>query len=69
MAAIALFIGFPSAWFTYDSWRITRQQTSKATPAPSPTTGPANTEGFKSPANTGNGNTFIYGNTPQQDKK
>jgi hypothetical protein len=69
MAVLALFIGVPAAWFTYDSWHIARQQSSKATTAPPRTTGPASTQGDKSPANTGDGNTFNYGSSPQRDKK
>ena len=69
MAAVALVIGVPAAWFTYDSWRIARQQTSRATTASPRTPSPAITHGDSSPANTGDGNTFIYGSNPQRDQK
>jgi hypothetical protein len=69
IALVALVIEVPNAWFTYDSWRITRQQTPNAKPTPPRTTGPANTQGDESPANTGDKNTFVYGSTSQKDEK
>src|SRR5271154_1478860 len=69
LTALAFFIGIPAAWFTYDSWRIARKQTSSPATTPVRATGSAETHGDESPANTGDGSTFIYGNTSQQGKK
>jgi hypothetical protein len=69
MTVLALLIGIPAAWLTYDSWRIARQRGPASTSPQVHIAGPANTQGDLSPSNTGDGNTFIYGGAARQKKK
>ena len=49
-------------------WQIAARQVEKNLPTATPTSGPASTTGAESPANTGNGNQFTYGQPPKEQK-